>query len=127
MLKITRLEFGENETLGVLMLNGEILCWTLELPWKDNQHNISCIPKGKYKCVRGMLKGNERWLLQNVPNRTGIFIHAGNVHSQIQGCVLTGSGVGYVNNDRAVLGSPNALNELMVKTKGMSEIDLEIV
>jgi len=126
-VKITRVEFGKSETLGVLMLNGEMLCWTLELPWLENKQNISCIPKGKYKCTRGTLKGNERWLLKDVPNRTGIFIHAGNTYHDIQGCILTGSGVGYILNDRAVLGAPNALNELMVKTKGINEIELEII
>lgn len=125
-LKINRLEFGKKETLGALSLNGELLCWTLELPWLNNKQNISCIPAGKYKCIRGVLKGNERWLLQDVEGRTWIFIHAGNTHKDILGCILVGSGVGYINDDRAILGTTNALNELMVKTKGINELELEI-
>lgn len=126
MIKITRLEYGENETIGVLQLADKVLCYTLELPWRDNKNNISCIPEGKYKCIRGILKGNERWLLQDVPNRTGVFVHGGRTHRDILGCILTGSGVGYINDDRAVLGSQNALSELMTYTKGMNEIELEI-
>jgi hypothetical protein len=126
MLKITRLEYGENETIGVLQLFGKVLCYTLELPWKDNKQNISCIPTGKYKCIVAKYKGKDRWLIQNVPNRDGIFIHEGNVHSEIKGCVLIGSGIGYLNDDRAVLGSANAMHEFMLKTKGMNEIELEV-
>ena len=126
MLKITRLEFGENETIGVLQLFGKVLCYTLELHWKDNQTDISCIPKGKYKCIIAKYKDKDRWLIQDVPNRIGIFVHEGNVHSETTGCVLIGSGIGYLNDDRAVLGSGSAMYEFMLKTKGMNEIELEI-
>lgn len=128
MLKITRLEYGNNETIGVLQLVDKVLCWTLELPYRDNQKNISCIPKGKYKCIRVKSpKFGECWHVQDVPNRSEILIHTGNTHHDIQGCILLGSGVGYLNDDRAVLGSKNAVNEFMVKTKGVNEIDLEVV
>jgi len=127
MIKITRLEYGENETIGVLQLSCKVLCYTLELPWRDNKNDISCIPKGKYKCILAKYKDKgDRWLVQDVPDRTGVFIHAGNTHNDILGCILPGSGIGYLNEDRAVLGSANAVNELMVKTKGMNEIELEI-
>lgn len=127
MLKITRLEYGENETIGVLQLAGKVLCWTLELPWKDNKIDISCIPTGKYKCLLATYKDKgERWLVQGVSERDAIFVHEGNVHSEIKGCILLGSGIGYLSDDRAVLGSRNAIYELMVKTKGLTEIELEI-
>jgi hypothetical protein len=35
-------------TIGELFLNGEKMCDTLELPYKDNQRSISCIPAGEY-------------------------------------------------------------------------------
>ena len=128
MLKITRLEYGNNETIGVLQLLDKVLCWTLELPDKDNQRNISCIPKGKYKVYRIVSpKYGDCFQIMNVPNRSEILIHVGNTHRDILGCVLLGSGVGYLNDDRAILGSKNAVNEFMVKTKGVNELDLEIV
>ena len=128
MLKITRLEYGENETIGVLQLFGKVLCYTLELPDKNNQRKISCIPSGKYKCLRVISPtfGN-CWQVQKVPNRSEILIHTGNTHKDILGCILLGSGVGYLTDNRAVLGSKNAVNEFMLKTKGVNEIDLEIV
>jgi hypothetical protein len=128
MLKITRLEYGENETIGVLQLFGKVLCYTLELPDKNNQRNISCIPSGKYKCIRVISpKFGNCWQVQSVPNRSEILIHVGNTHKDILGCILLGSGIGYLNDNRAVLGSKNAVTEFMLKTKGVNEIDLEIV
>ena len=48
-LLIIRDTFTEESTIGKLFLNGETFCDTLELPWKDNQRSISCIPAGEYK------------------------------------------------------------------------------
>ena len=48
-LLIIRDTFTDVSTLGQLFLNGERFCDTLELPWKNNQRRISCIPEGEYK------------------------------------------------------------------------------
>lgn len=124
MIDIIRLEKGKNEILGVLMLNKQILCYTLELPNLDNKNDVSCIPTGNYKATIGLYHGKEKWLINDVPKRTGIFIHAGNTHRDILGCILLGSNVGYIGDDRAVLGSANAVNELMTLTKGRIEIEV---
>ena len=47
-LLIIRDTFSENSILGKLFVNGERMCDTLELPYKDNQKSISCIPAGEY-------------------------------------------------------------------------------
>jgi len=79
-------------TMGYLIANGEVLCYTLELPWADNLNNISCIPVGTYS---GILRYDKtdgwRIQLENVPNRTGVQIHMGNYTTQIKGCVLVGT------------------------------------
>ncbi|GEJ44416.1 MULTISPECIES: DUF5675 family protein [unclassified Chryseobacterium] len=79
-------------TMGYLIANGEVLCYTLELPWADNLNNISCIPIGTYS---GILRYDKtdgwRIQLENVPNRTGVQIHMGNYTNQIKGCVLVGT------------------------------------
>ena len=36
--------------MGKLYCSGEFIAHTLELPWKDNEKSISCIPQGNYKC-----------------------------------------------------------------------------
>ena len=48
-LLIIRDEFTDKCIIGKLFLDGEMFCYTLELPHKDNQRSISCIPAGEYK------------------------------------------------------------------------------
>lgn len=78
--------------MGYLIADGEVLCYTLELPWADNLNNISCIPVGKYS---GILRYDKtdgwRIQLENVPDRTGVQIHMGNYTKEIKGCVLVGT------------------------------------
>lgn len=88
---------------------GNHLCYTLELPWKDNQRNISCIPKGTYGVVRhNGTKYKNVWRLLDVPNRSGILIHAGNTKADIQGCIL----VGLREYSQGVLDSRLAIDKL---------------
>jgi hypothetical protein len=65
--------------------------YTCELPYKDNQHNISCIPEGTYKAVWCEMldhPGHYHYLLQNVPDRDGIFIHyMSNIPAMDRGCI----------------------------------------
>ncbi len=79
-------------TMGYLIANGKVICYTLELPWKDNSNNISCIPEGIYN---GILRYDKtdgwRIQLEKVPNRTGVQIHMGNYTTQIEGCILVGT------------------------------------
>lgn len=73
---------------------------SLELPWRDNQPNLSCIPAGTYTAWR-VYSGRfvrDVYQLQNVPDRSAIEIHpanwAGDVeqgwYSDLQGCICLG-------------------------------------
>lgn len=90
--RIIRSESAEVGTRGVLVDSaGNHICFTLELPWKNNERNVSCIPKGTYGVVRhNGAKYKNVWRLLDVPNRSGILIHAGNTKADIQGCILVG-------------------------------------
>ena len=89
--------FSDKSTLGELFLNGERMCDTLELPYKDNQRNISCIPAGEYK-VRLRLPRESatrdyiHLLIQDVSDRDYILFHRGNSAKDTRGCVLVGLG-----------------------------------
>ena len=50
-LLILRDTFTDESTIGELFINGERFCDTLELPYRDNQRSISCIPTGSYKLI----------------------------------------------------------------------------
>lgn len=91
-LTIERKLSSTNCTMGYLIANGQVICYTLELPWKDNLNNISCIPLGTYNGILRYDKTDEwRIQLENVPNRTGVQIHMGNYTTQIEGCILVGT------------------------------------
>ncbi len=91
-LNIERKLSSEKCTMGYLIANGKVVCYTLELPWKDNLNNISCIPKGSYNGILRYDK-NDGWRIQleDVPNRTGVQIHLGNYTTEIKGCILVGT------------------------------------
>ena len=73
---------------------------TLELPWKDNERNISCIPVGSYKAIKhNSPKFKQSFWLQDVPGRSEILIHVGNYTSDIRGCILPGDRHADINND----------------------------
>ena len=96
-LLIIRDTFTEESTIGELFLNGERMCDTLELPWKDNQRSISCIPEGVYKVrLRTARESATRdylhLLVQDVPNRDWILFHRGNSAKDTSGCILVGLG-----------------------------------
>ncbi|MBX2891824.1 MAG: hypothetical protein KF734_12900 [Saprospiraceae bacterium] len=77
--------------MGYLVLDGEVLCYSLELPWVGNINGLSTIPDGRYT---GFVRedGSKGWRieLENVPNRTNIQIHIGNYTSETIGCTLVG-------------------------------------
>lgn len=88
--------------LSVIDKSGKVIftCHTLELPWKNNQKQVSCIPPAMY-CVkkRHSAKYGNHFHILNVPNREYILIHQGNYYTQILGCVLVGSALADINKD----------------------------
>ena len=47
VIHLTRTYFPDG-TNGKLKCDGEFICYTIELPWKNNEKRVSCIPVGKY-------------------------------------------------------------------------------
>lgn len=101
---ITRTKSNSKQTTGHLVAsNGGAVytCKTLELPWKNNSSNISCIPTGTYDVVYTF---SPRFLkftyeIKNVKNRSGIRIHSANYASQLNGCVALGTQLSDINKD----------------------------
>ena len=76
-----------------------LVCCTVELPWKDNQHAISCIPAGAYALKRAMHHQKyEVFEVCDVPNRDAIHIHIANLPSELLGCIAPGTDFGDVTN-----------------------------
>lgn len=99
-LELIRTYFPEG-TNGTLLFNGAVVCSTIELPWKNNEPRISCIPEGKYGLMkRYSLHHKWHFELKDVPGRQLILIHPANdAASELLGCiapvsVITGMGKG---------------------------------
>lgn len=127
---LVRLEHNETETLGVLLLDGRMQAVTLELPWRQNFANISCIPEGIYRCSRrdSPTYGSGTWYVEDVPLRSNIILgHKGNTRADTEGCILLGMEHGKLLGDRAVLSSEKACAAFQVATSGISEMLLQVV
>jgi len=98
LLKRTYHRSGTN---GALWYDGSLVCHTIELPWKDNEVNVSCIPEGSYLLEKRIT--HERGfhlILKSIPGRSWILIHPANdAITELEGCIapvseLTGIGKG---------------------------------
>ncbi|BCS88894.1 DUF5675 family protein [Pseudodesulfovibrio sediminis] len=113
-VEVIRLEKGQDGTFGVLRLDGRVLCVTLEPPDKGNKRDVSCIPAGEYVCrrVESPTFGTT-FEVTDVPNRSHILFHQGNVVSDTHGCVLLGTRFGTLGKERGVLQSRNAFHAFL--------------
>lgn len=101
---LIRLNENKKQTLGRLFvfdgLDIEFECCTLELPYKNNQRNKSCIPTGKYNVkTRVSEKYGEHYLVENVELRDYILIHPANYYTQLRGCIAVGYDFYDINKD----------------------------
>ncbi len=105
------------ETLGSMYYEGQMICKTMELPWKDNAHNVSCIPEGIYTVVKEAYTEHHPYphmRVLNVPDRNGILWHKITYVSGLLGCIGIGSAFQDLNKDGVpdVIGSSIALNKI---------------
>ena len=127
-LLIIRDTFTEESTIGELFLNGELMCDTLENPWKDNQRNISCIPEGVYKVRLRLARESAsrdylHLLVQDVPNRDYILFHRGNSAKDTSGCILVGIG----SQQDFVQNSTLAMDLLMKEILNLGGTDINLI
>lgn len=100
---------------GRLWIGGSVF-HILERPWVNNERNVSCIPAGQYSVsyLERSASGKYRnvWHVEDVPGRSGVLIHTGNVVSHSRGCLIIGKRRGLLQGQPAVLNSRTALVEL---------------
>ncbi len=127
---IIRVEESDQGTIGVLLLDGQAFCCTLEPPDRDNQVNISCIPPGHYTVIQvNSPRYGDTFEITGVPKRSHVLFHAGNVVKHTKGCVLLGQYFGKLQGNRAVLNSGKTFQEFLVRlsNKGSFELDIKEV
>lgn len=93
VLEIVRLEEGFFGTKGVLRINKQVFSWTYEPFDTLNERGTSSIPAQQYlvSWVTSHQFGRTLEVL-DVPFRSGILFHPGNVEDDTEGCILPGYG-----------------------------------
>jgi len=106
VIEIIRIESTTTGTFGILTIQKQAFCVTLELPDKLNQASASAIPASQYLCRQIVSpRFGRTYQVLDVPDRTQILFHAGNRIRDTRGCVLLGEHFGKLKGDRAILNS----------------------
>jgi len=91
-------------TNGTLECAGKVICHTIELPWKNNERRVSCVPEGKYFLRKRYTKKYQLHIeILNVKGRSGILFHpANNALTELNGCIapvtkISGAGLGLMS------------------------------
>ena len=128
ILEITRIAMLTAQgVFGVMKMDNHPFCVTLEPPDNGNERQISCIPSGQYVCHKfNSSKYGRTWEICNVPNRSAILFHSGNVVTHTKGCILLAQHYGKLKGDLAVLNSGDTFKQFLRLTETCSELQLTI-
>lgn len=110
-LILVRYELQRERTFGIMFTRAS--CWhTIEDTVRESKiQGMTAIPAGRYKMAVSMSNRFKKLLpeIKNVPNFTGIRIHAGNTEADTEGCILIGTS----RNDNQIMNSRIAMDALM--------------
>lgn len=101
LIELRRMEFGDDYTIGTMLIDGLMLGHTLE----DKDRKLeeigigskikgkTAIPRGRYEVVMSYSNRFKRIMPEvlGVPGFTAIRIHGGNTHEDTEGCPLLGA------------------------------------
>ncbi len=127
LIEVKRFEFKDRHTTGKLYVNGINECFTLEDAVRNGTKVIgkTAIPIGTYKVI---IDASTRFKqdmphILDVPNFTGVRIHAGNTSADTDGCILLGStwaGKDFIGNSKI------AYNKFFAKLKKAKTATIKI-
>lgn len=118
---LTRFETSDQGTFGELVTDSGYMCYTGELPWRDNLSGKSSIPTGLYLCTwRLSPKHGPCYHVEKVPGRTDVEIHSANFMGdkdlgfkcELLGCISPGLSVETPDKQKMILSSREALKQL---------------
>jgi hypothetical protein len=115
-------------TFGVMRIQSQVFCATLEPRDELNARNISCIPAQQYVCARfSSNRYGQTFRVEDVPERTGILFHAGNVAEHTEGCILLGRGWDSLGQERrGIVNSAAVFKEFMEIMKPFERFILNV-
>lgn len=130
---VERMEQGTDYTIGKLYINGEFKCFTIE----DEYRKVKV--KGETRIPEGTYRVGTRWSptfspktnhemlwVKDVPGFEFILIHTGNTDDDSSGCLIVGKRLGSLNNQRAVLDSKAAYNEIYPIIRKAIDLEEEV-
>jgi len=92
-------------TFGTLVLPENRRCYsTLELPWKGNKKDESCVPSGDYEIEYTWSPHHKNYSYEvlDVPGRSGIRFDIANYVSQLLGCIAVGMTINNNGIERSI-------------------------
>jgi len=137
-IKVKRIQFTDESTIGEMFINGKFQCYTLEDKDRGLMDSMSlaeikvrkifgvtCIPYGKYRVVLSMSPKFGKVLpeIQGVKGYSGIRIHTGNTAKDSLGCLLVGKKRAY----NQIFESTAAMRELMLLLDKANNVEIEFV
>lgn len=137
MLRLKRIALLPQATLGVLLWHEHPFALALERPWRGNQRGVSCIPAGNYLCLRCRVSPDydfkdspnfgDTYQVHNVPGRSQILFHKGNINDDTHGCILVGEQFEPVRGHQdAIKASAEGFAEFLRITAGVDQFTLAI-
>ena len=137
ILTIIRGPSGPAGTFGFMLDENNVgILVTLELPWLNNQHNVSCIAPGTYTCKRidspdqrkETPDNGDRFVITGVTDREDAELHVGNTMKDSKGCVLLAMYFGKMyDGTPAILSSREGFQKFMTLLSGLDEFTLKIM
>jgi len=115
-------------TFGVLLKDNIPFALTVERRWLENIRGASCIPAGRYDCVRVRSpKFGNTFMIADVPNRSEILFHKGNIQDDSHGCIIIGEQFESLSGRCAILSSQKGFSEFIELTKDVNEFIIDII
>lgn len=133
-MRLVRVARNLVATYGVLIYGDTPICVTLERPWKNNQRGVSCIPGGPlpspcvYQCARvESPKFGNTFEVLNVPSRSAILFHKGNIDADTHGCIVLGESFNPILGRPGVTDSGHAFDEFIGLLRMTDRFQLSVV
>lgn len=127
-MRLIRVAQSDVATYGVLVQGRTPFALTLERPWRENRRGESCIPAGVYECrrVQSPTFGNTFEVI-NVPARSEILFHKGNIDDDTHGCILVGERFDPVLGKPGITASKEGFEEFLKLTRLTDRFPISVI
>ncbi len=133
-MRLIRVARNDIATYGALVYGDTPFAVTLERPWKGNERNVSCIPGGPlsspvvYQCARVKSpRFGVTFEVLNVPKRSEILFHRGNIDDDTHGCIIVGEAFNPILGKPGVTDSGHAFAELLGLMRLVDRFQLSVI